>query len=131
VDGSGNGTNASANVLTPHDLGNVVEPITLQVSGKTGTKVTWPAVFGAETYDVIRGDLSELRINGSNVELGHVTCIENASIDTTTLGHEDTATPAPGQAFFYAVQFYDGIEKSSYGSDSVGRASVVTSGNCP
>jgi hypothetical protein len=131
TDSSGNGTSTSSSVQAPHDLGNVVEPITLQVAGKTGTQVTWPAVAGAESYDVIRGNLSELRVNGSNVELGRVTCIENGSIDTTTLGHEDTLIPAPGQAFFYAVQFFDGVADSSYGSDSVGRASVVTSGNCP
>jgi len=131
TDSSGNTTSTSSSVQAPHDLANVVEPISLRVEGKTATKVTWPAVFGAESYDVVRGNLSELRINGSNVELGRVTCIESGSIDTTTLGHEDTAVPAPGQVFFYAVQFYDGVAKSSYGSVSAGRAAVVTGGNCP
>jgi hypothetical protein len=131
TDSSGNTTSTSSSVQAPHDLGNVVEPISLRIDGKTATIVTWPVVFGAESYDVVRGNLSELRINGSNVDFGRVTCIENGSIDATTQGHEDTAIPAPGQAFFYAVQFYDGVADSSYGSESSGRASVVPSGTCP
>ncbi len=131
TDGSGNSTSASAGVQVPHDLGNVVEPIVLRVDGKTATTVTWPAVNGAESYDVIRGNLAALRIDGSDVLLGQVTCIENGSIDATTSGHEDTANPAPGQAFFYAVQFFDGVADSSFGSESAGRARIVQSGNCP
>jgi hypothetical protein len=52
-------------------------------------------------------------------------------MDTNTDGHEDTDLPLPGQVFFYAVQFNDGIQDSSYGSESVGRARVVSGGGCP
>jgi len=131
TDGSGNATSVLPAVQVPHDLGNVVEPINLSLSGKTATTVAWPAVFGAESYDVIRGNLSALRITGSNIEMGQVTCIVNGSPNTTTQGHEDSLVPAPGQAFFYAVQFFDGVQDSSYGSESAGRARVVQSGNCP
>jgi len=131
TDDSGNTTTAPASNLAPHDLGNVVEPLALSVNGKTATRVTWPLVNGAVSYDVVRGDLGALRIQGSNIDLGQVTCIETDSIDGTTTGHEDTAIPAPGHAFFYAVQFFDGVADSSYGSESAGRARVVQSGNCP
>ena len=117
----------------PHDLGSVVEPLNLTLNGKQSTVVSWGGVTGAVHYDVVRGNLAELRISGSDVDLGRVNCIEQGSLDTTTVGHEDTAVPAPGQVFFYAVQFNDGIQDSSYGSESVGRARVIKNGNgdCP
>jgi hypothetical protein len=97
----------------------------------TATRIAWAPVPGALSYDVIRGDLDALRIEGSSVNLGSVTCIEHGSLDTDTTGDEDTAIPAPGKVFFYAVQFFDGIQNSSYGSESVGRARVVSGGDCP
>jgi hypothetical protein len=133
-DHSGNSSLPMATeVDVPHDLGDVVEPLALTVNGKQSTVVAWGSVFGAEHYDVVRGNLSELRISGSDVDLGHVTCIEQGSIDTSTSGREDTAIPAPGQAFFYVVQFFDGVQESSYGSESVGRARVIqkNNGDCP
>ncbi|HEX6853534.1 MAG TPA: S8 family serine peptidase [Candidatus Polarisedimenticolaceae bacterium] len=134
VDGSGNGSaTAATEVDVPHSLGDVVEPIHLTLDGKSATVANWGVVTGAQHYDVIRGNLSELRISGSDVDLGRVTCIEQQSIDTSTAGNGDTAIPAPGQAFFYAVQFFDGVQDSSYGSESVGRARVIKNGNgnCP
>jgi hypothetical protein len=131
TDSSGHATTASTDSIAPHDLGNVVEPIALTVNGKTATTVTWPLVGGAVSYDVIRGDLAALRAQGSNVDLGEVTCIELDSVDGSTIGHEDAAVPAAGQVFFYAVQFFDGEQNSSYGSVSAGRARVVTRGDCP
>ena len=134
VDGSGNASATSAaNVDVPHSLNDVVEPIALKLDGKQSTVVSWGVVSGAVHYDVVRGNLAELRISGQDVDLGRVTCIERESLDTTTSGHGDTAIPAPGQAFFYAVQFFDGIQDSSYGSEDVGRARVIKNGNgnCP
>jgi hypothetical protein len=131
TDYSGNTSTTAALVNVPHDLADVVEPLDLHIDGAHSTSVAWGAVQGAVYYDVIRGDLENLRIEGSNVNLGMVSCIARRLTATTTAGHEDTAIPEPGKAFFYAVQFNDGIENSSYGSESVGRARVVESGNCP
>jgi subtilisin family serine protease len=134
TDHSGNSSAvAGTTVNVPHDRGNVVEPVNLTVSSKTATRVSWGAVTGAQNYDVIRGNLANLRINGSNIDLGQVTCIAHQLLATSTAGLEDTAVPAPGQAFFYAVQYFDGIQKSSFGSESSGRASVIQPGNggCP
>jgi len=134
VDHSGNSSSpAATQIQVPHDLANVVEPIMLTLSGKQSTVVAWAPVMGAEHYDVVRGNLAELRISGSDIDLGHVTCIEQLSLDTTTAGNGDTSIPSPGQVFFYAVQFFDGIRESTYGSESVGRARVIQNGNgnCP
>ena len=43
---------------------------------------------------------------------------------TTTIGHEDSVNPAPGHVFFYAVQFNNGQENSSYGTVSAAKARV-------
>jgi hypothetical protein len=131
MDGSGNVGVSSGQVLVPHSMSDVIEPLDLVLSGSTATHLQWGEVTGALHYDIIRGDLAALRIDGSNVNLGTVTCIEHDSPLTNTSGYEDAILPAPGQVFFYAVQFYDGIQESSYGSESVGRARVVSGGDCP
>ncbi len=133
TDVSGNTTSTTAEVFVPHDMGDVVEPLDLHLEGAQATTLSWGTVTGALHYDVIRGDLANLRASGSNIDLGPVVCIERQSLDTTTAGHEDRATPQPGKAFFYLVQFYDGVEESSYGSESAGRARVIAPGNgdCP
>ena len=56
------------------------------------------ALTGELPEPVPGGDLAALRIEGSNVDLGTVSCIESGSADTDTSGHEDAAIPAPGQA---------------------------------
>lgn len=133
TDRSGNSSTASGQVRVPHDLRYDVEPVDLVLDGSEATVVSWSPVFGAEHYDVIRGDLGSVRISGSNVDLGAVVCLAHDTAATTTAGYEDATVPAPGKVFFYAVQFFDGIEESSYGSESVGRARVVRSGSggCP
>jgi len=118
--------------MVPHDLGDVVEPIEIMVNGSRSLRLDWGAVNGAVNYDVVRGDLANVRIEGGDVNLGPVTCIEQDSPDATTAGREDNTIPPSGTVFFYAVQFHDGIQDSSYGTESVGRARVVGQGgsNC-
>ena len=130
TDDSGNSSGASADVNVPLSLANSVEPLNLVLSRGASTRVEWGDVPGAMHYDIIRGDLAALRVEGPNVNMGTVRCIESHSLDTTTTGFEDNDVPAPGQVFFYAVQFNDGRDDSSYGSVGVGRARVVSGGNC-
>ncbi len=131
-DHSGNAVSASAQVAVPHDMSQGVEPLTFVVEGSRDTTLIWGPVEVARNYDVIRGDLANLRIDGSTIDLGQVVCIARDTAATTTMGYEDTTIPAPGQVFFYAVQYNDGREDSSYGSESAGRARVVkpNSGDC-
>jgi penicillin amidase len=130
TDDSGNSTTGSVDVLVPHSMASMVEPLTVNLSRGSVTRVEWDEVPGAVNYDVVRGDLADLRVIGSDVNLGSVTCIESDSTDTTTAGREDSVVPPPGRAFFYLIQFNDGLQDSSYGSMSVGRARVVSGGNC-
>ncbi len=130
IDGSGNLTEQTSYVLAPHNQGGVVDPIHLAVSRTSaGTVVSWAAVPGALHYNVIRGRLADVVRTASFINLGAVTCIESASLDTSTAGREDTEVPAPGQAFFYLVEYDDGTA-SSYGSESAGAPEVPASGAC-
>ncbi len=131
-DHSGNAAIASTQVTVPHDQGQGVEPLNLVVEGSLNTTLIWGPVDGSRYYDAIRGDLANLRVDGSNIDLGQVFCIAHGISGTTTAGYEDRIVPVPGQVFFYAVQFNDGTQDSSYGSESAGRARVVPpgGGNC-
>ena len=131
TDDSGNSASDSADAGVPLSLANSVEPLNLTVSRSPSARIEWGEVPGAVHYDVIRGNLSALRVEGSNVNMGTVACVEVQSFDTSTAGFDDDEIPPPGQAFFYAVQFNDGRDDSSYGSIGVGRARVVTGGGCP
>ncbi len=131
-DHSGNSAVASAQVAVPHDMSQGEEPLNFVMENSRGTTLIWGPVEGARHYDVIRGDLANLRIDGSSIDLGQVVCIARDTAATTTIGAEDAAIPEPGHVFFYAVQYDDGREDSSYGSESAGRARVVrpNSGDC-
>ncbi len=91
--------------------------------------MSWAAVPGSSSYNVIRGQLANLADAGSFIGLGPVVCVEAHSLDTTTAGHEDATLPAAGQAFFYLVEYNDG-SASSYGSESSGAPHVPASGAC-
>jgi len=129
TDSGGNESDpVAAAVAVPHDLGGLVDPVMVTLWGSALTSISWEVVTGARHYDVVRGPLSELAISGSEIDLGAVVCIESGSFDTTNSGDEDAIVPVPGEAFFYLVQFHDGFEPSSYGSESAGRARVVRNG---
>ena len=131
VDESGNVGSASPRVAVPHDQGGITEPIMLSVEeNNVGTVLEWIQVPGAVHYNVVRGNLRNLRETGGFIDLGPVTCIEADSLDTNTLGHEDGDTPAPGEAFFYLVSFFDGKD-SSYGTESVSKPREPGPGGCP
>ena len=131
TDLAGNSGYGFVDIFVPHDLGGVVEPLQLSVADRAATVVSWNPVAGAEHYDVIRGDLSQIGVRGSSIELGPTTCVENRSTDTTTAGFEDTEMPAPGEGFFYLVQFHDGLNHNSYGTESASRPRVVGLEDCP
>jgi hypothetical protein len=130
TDRSDNGSTASALVNVPHDMRDKkVEPIDVELDGARSTVVLWGAVDKALYYDVIRGDLANLTVQGLEVDLGIVHCIANHTTATTTIGQEDTAIPAPGHVWFYATQYTDATGSSSYGTESSGKALVVRPGN--
>ncbi len=130
TDGSGNATAEAGFAVVPHDQGGVVDPVSIALERSTsGTVVSWAVVPDAESYDVIRGELNNVVETNVVINLGNVVCIEANSVNTHTLGWEDGELPEPGQAFFYVVEFYDGIS-STYGTESAGKPRAPGPGDC-
>jgi hypothetical protein len=94
-----------------------------------GTRISWGEVGIAVSYDVVRGDLSALHDTGDEIDLGTVVCIEANSSDGNTQGFEDAEIPAPGEVFFYVVE-YDDTETSYYGTGSDGKPRSPAGGHC-
>ena len=93
------------------------------------TVVSWAVVPDAESYDVIRGELNNVVETGVVINLGTVLCIEEDSTDESTLGWEDGELPEPGRAFFYLVEYFDGIS-STYGTESAAYPRAPGLGDC-
>ena len=126
TDASGNATSALGVVTVPHDQGEGPEPLSvrLEPGGAPGmARVYWNAVAGAQAYDVISGDVANLKVDGNRVTLGTVrvparlimlvSFVEGEGSSATAAG------PPAGRAFFYLVQYRDAHGGSSYGTESV------------
>ena len=120
-------TSASALVRVPHDLGEATEPLVihLESDGILGmAHLYWNAVSGAQGYDVISGDVANLKAETNRITLGAVrvpgrllmqsSMTEGAATLTTS-----SSLPERGRAFFYLVQYRDGHGASGYGTESV------------
>lgn len=108
-------------------------PPRIQVGKASPTVVSWDVEPSPVRYDVIRGDVANLEFGaGNTIDLGVVTCVEDDSPDADTVGDEDPAAPAPGQALFYLYRGSQGLLAGlgSYGQGSAGRERVATSGGC-
>jgi hypothetical protein len=131
TDSGGRTATAAATLLVPHDESSVVEPMILSARATpSGTLISWSPVPGAQHYDVIRGDIAQIGESVATIDLGAVTCIAGGVVATSTAGFEDAAAPPPGRAFFYAVEYLDGIE-STYGTPDASKPRVPVSGACP
>jgi hypothetical protein len=130
IDGSGNVKEESASVQVPLSLGGVAEPLELSIrKSGDGTVVEWNPVTGALFYNVIRGEVSNIRDLEPAFDLGAVTCIETHSGNESTVGDEDPVIPPPGGVFFYVVEYNDGLP-SSYGTASAVKPRLPRSGDC-
>ncbi len=130
TDGSGNAVSEAGFVVVPHDQNGVIDPVAIVLGqSASGTVVSWAVVPDAKTYNVIRGELNNVVDTGVVINLGAVVCIEANSTDESTLGWEDGELPEPGRAFFYVVEYYDGIS-STYGTESAGKPRAPGSGDC-
>jgi hypothetical protein len=130
TDDHGNQASAAGFVVVPHDQGGTLDPLDIMVDDNSdGTVVSWTPVPDAQSYDVIRGQLGRLEETDIIINLGSVSCVEEDSPDENTTGWEDPEIPEPGEAFFYLVQYDDGIS-SSYGAESAGKPRAPGSGSC-
>jgi len=107
-------------------------PVLSVSSGPAPTHVSWDVEAGPVRYDVVRGDVANLRVSGTSVDLGAVACVKNDSPVNSTEGSDDGLTPAPGHAFFYVYRGSQGLSAGpgSYGQGSGGKERLAGSGDC-
>ena len=130
TDMSGNETTETAGVFVPHNRDGVTEPMMMSVTNKpSGTSLEWDDVDGALYYNVIRGNLADLRETDVAIDLGTVSCIKAGSLEPHTVGSEDAATPAPDEVFFYLVEYFDGWN-TSFGTATADKPRSPSSGAC-
>jgi len=120
-DASGNTASALGIVTVPLDKGTGPEPVMLSVEGD-GTPgmehVYWNSVSGAEVYDVIQGDLSEVTASNGEIRLGPVHVLASGQIGASYSEGPSGAIPTVGSAFFYLVQYREGQSASGWGTES-------------
>ena len=100
----------------------------LAVSGSaTRTELAWNPVLQADSFDLVRGDVGHLRMNGGTVDLGPVTCLaQRVSLPSVS----DRDIPQPGQAFFYVTRYRRGGTLSEYGWASTDEPRRAGNGDC-
>jgi hypothetical protein len=107
------------------------EPEGLLLRDARQTWLEWGEVPCSTRFDVIRGDVSELRQIDSIVDLGPVTCLLEDHPGTSTNRTPDATVPPAGTAFFYVVRpalgFY---EARVYGVSSEDSERQPFSGDC-
>ena len=105
------------------------------VSMNTGNDlVSWSAVPGAETYDLVRGSLSLLSSSGGNFTTSLQACLANDQVGTS---FNDAAQPQVGNGFWYLVRgascggsgTYDSVGGNQVGSRDAEIAAAA--GSCP
>jgi len=120
-DASGNTASALGVVTVPHDLGSGPEPLIIHVEpgGAAGTAhVYWNAAPGADTYDLIQGDLGQVGARDGTLWLGSVRVLTSGSSSTTFNDAGAAAIPARGRVSFYLVQYRNAQGPSGWGTES-------------
>jgi hypothetical protein len=112
-DSAGNRRVADAHTVVPHDRGTVDSLDIRLDQTAAGTSVSWTATPAALSYDVVRGRLAAIRETSVVVDLGPVTCIAR-NAQGSSIPDRDPEMPAPGELFFYLVEYDDGTS-TSYG----------------
>jgi hypothetical protein len=131
TDGFGNATAALGNVTVPHDQGGVVDPMELHVESGPAPGMAvlhWTDVAGAAGYDVIAGDLADVRLTGQVAKLGIVRVL---AAGTTVTSATDGEGHEPGT--FYLVQYQGEGGAAGYGTETAPWPRYPTSctGGCP
>jgi len=120
-DASGNTSSALGIVTVPNDEGTGPEPVMMSLEGD-GTQgmahLYWNAVSGAEMYDVIQGELSQITVSSGTISLGPVHVLASGQTGASYSEGPSGAIPTVGRAFFYLVQYRDGQSASGWGTES-------------
>jgi hypothetical protein len=129
-DDSGNEASASGEAYVLRDQDGVTDPIQVLIDrDENGFALSWTAVISAMHYNVIRARLIDIREMESVIDLGSVLCVEAQSPSEAIIVSETPLSPAPGEGFFYLVEYDDG-SRSSYGTESASKPRAPVSGDC-
>jgi hypothetical protein len=82
-------------------------------------RFTWPAIAGADRYDVVRGDLGRLVSTDGDFKVATDTCLQN---NAPSAAFSDATTPGSGRGFWYLVRPLSCNQAGTY--DSSGRSQV-------
>jgi hypothetical protein len=99
----------------------------VRVDGGASSTVSWSAVDGASSYDIVRGDVAALTELSDHVDLGPVQCL---AAQTTALSTLDATIPSLGQTFYYLMRIRWGTNRDIYGRSSGGHDRIPASGDC-
>ena len=136
IDSSGNETSALTLVSVPHDLGQGAEPLAVRMEPDVVPEMAhlyWNAVADAQSYDVISGNVENLKADTERVRLGRVRVPARLFTGTSWREGATGANPESGRAFFYLVQYRDERGASGFGTESAPLPQEPTScdGGCP
>jgi hypothetical protein len=124
ADGIADPCDCAAGIAGAYDLPGEVVGAAFDADKATLRWETWtPAAGSGTAYDVVRGDLANLRAAGS---IGAAACLAPPAAAALAT---DPTVPVPGEGFYYAVQARNacGVGGWGAGSDGVPRAH----GSCP
>ncbi len=120
----------STTVVVPDRRDGKSDPLFVSVSQENAdTRVNWSAAPGALFYNVVRGAVGNLTETKDSIRLGPLVCLVSGAPPEGISQIEDETAPEAGAAFFYLVEYNDGLP-SSYGSPSASKPSFG-SGGCP
>lgn len=115
IDWDGDGApDASDCAVSDSALGKPGEILTVNFSLGSKTQLNWTARASADTYDLVRGDVTSLA-SGS-----YGSCVNQLDGNRADTSFDDTAVPAAGQAFHYLVR---GVDLGCGGAGTWGAAS--------
>jgi len=84
----------------------------------------------ATSYDMIRGDVTQLGESAEGVALGAVACLLDDAAEPDLLGREDGDVPPAGRSFFYLVRPNGAPGAGEYGGSSRHRDRRADAGDC-
>lgn len=108
--------------------------LTLSKAGGSDMLLTWTALPGATSFDIVQGSLSALRSSNGNFQSAAQACLANNRISTTFTA---SGTPSVGDGFWVLVRGENCGGHGTYDSGSAAQvglrdSEIVASGNdCP
>ena len=120
--------------------GWVCDPLPSAPSGPPELKVeksgsdallSWGILSGATQYDIVRGNLGDLRSGGGDFSTAATTCLDDNRTTTSILS---SGTPAAGDGFWFLVRGANCGGSGTYDSSGIGQvglrdAEISASGN--